>query len=78
MLSFNGKVNRTKYWVANLLIMPALSIVAFVTFTFAFDGVAGVLIGGAIFGLAAALMYLIFIFPFLSLLIIGISPSESK
>lgn len=105
MLSFNGKVNRTKYWVANLLIMPALLVVAFVAFAFAFAGVAspnwGVLIGGTLFGLTSTFMYLwmmlsvtmgrlrdagqnplfvisIFIFPFLSLLIIGILPSESK
>lgn len=62
MLSFNGKVNRTKYWVANLLIMPALLIVAFFSFAVAFAGVSspnwGVLIGGTIFGLVAIFMCL--------------------
>lgn len=105
MLSFNGKVNRTKYWVANLFTMPALLIVAFFSFAVAFAGVHssswGVLIGGVLFGSLAIFMYFwmvlsitverlrdagqnplfvlaIFVFPFLSLLIIGILPSESK
>lgn len=62
MLSFNGKINRTKYWVANLFIMPALLIVAFFSFAVAFAGIPspnwGVLIGGTLFGLVATLMYL--------------------
>ena len=105
MLSFTGKLNRTKYWVANLLIMPALLIVAFFTLTLAFAGVASanwvVVVAGLLFGLGSSFMYLwmtlsvtigrlrdagqnplfvlaIFIFPFLSLIIIGILPSEAK
>ena len=105
MLSFTGKLNRTKYWVANLLIMPALLIVAFFALTFAFAGVAStnwiVVVAGLLFGLVSSFMYLwmtlsvtigrlrdagqnplfvlaIFIFPFLSLIIIGILPSEAK